>query len=122
MALVSPAARTAATAELVVAGMPRPPELRLVEALYGADPDDVLALVRALPDEVPAALVVGHNPTMQTLAERLLAPDQHEEPSLVVPPGFPTCALGVYRFDGVSSWLEVELGTATLVALLSPPY
>ena len=44
VALVSPAARTAATAELVLADGHCPsPERRLDEALYGADPEEVLA-------------------------------------------------------------------------------
>ncbi len=44
VALVSPAARTRATAELVLAEMADPPECRFDEELYGADPEEVLAL------------------------------------------------------------------------------
>ena len=43
VALVSPAARTAATADLVLADLVHPPERRLDDALYGADPEEVLA-------------------------------------------------------------------------------
>src|ERR1700729_795527 len=45
IALVSPAARTAATAELVLAEVADPPECRLEKGLYAADPEEVLALV-----------------------------------------------------------------------------
>ena len=65
VALVSPAARTAPTAELALARQAEPPELRFEEELYGADPDEVIALLRTLPDDAEAAMVVGHNPTMQ---------------------------------------------------------
>ncbi len=73
IALVSPAARTAATADLVLAGVTDPPQYRLEEGLYAADPEEVLAFVRTLPDDVDAAMVVGHNPTAQSLSQGLLS-------------------------------------------------
>ena len=121
VALVSPAARTAATAELVLAGTADPPQRRLEEALYGADPDEVLAFVRALPDEVTAAMVVGHNPTAHSLSQGLLSARDKKGLSAALRHGFPTCALGVYAFD-VDHWAEVAAGTAKLVALRVPPY
>ncbi len=121
VALVSAAARTAATAELVVADMPEPPELRLVEDLYGAEPEEVLDLLRALPDHVGAAMVVGHNPTASALAHGLLTPGDAEGRALAARVGFPTCALGVFRFE-TEGWEGIGAGTATLVALMTPPY
>ena len=121
VALVSPAARTAATAEMVAAEMAEPLVRRPVEDLYGAAPEDVLDLLRALPDDVAAAMVVGHNPTMQVLCQGLLAHADAEGRSLTARLGFPTCALAVFRFD-VTRWADVDAEMATLVALLTPPY
>jgi phosphohistidine phosphatase len=121
VALVSPAARTAATAELVLAGMADPPQCRFDEALYGADPEEVLAFVRSLPDGIAAAMVVGHNPTAHSLSQGLLSARDKKGLSAAVRRGFPTCALGVYAFR-VEHWADVAAGTATLVALLGPPY
>jgi phosphohistidine phosphatase len=121
VALVSPAARTAQTADLVLADVAEPPERRLDDDLYEADPEEVLALVRALTDEVDAAMVVGHNPTAHTLSQALLSPRDKKGRSLVVRHGFPTCALGVYAFK-VDRWADVASGTAKLVALMVPPY
>ena len=121
VALVSPAARTRATADLVLADMAEPPEQRHVASLYGAEPEEVLDLLRALPDEVGAAMVVGHNPTAQVLAQGLLAHADAEGRSLSARHGFPTCALGVFRFEA-THWADVDAGTATLVTLLTPPY
>jgi phosphohistidine phosphatase len=121
VALVSPAARTAQTAELVLDGMAEPAELRLVDDLYGADPEEVLAVVRSLRDEVGSAMVVGHNPTAHALSRALLSASDKKGRSLAVRHGFPTCALGVYRF-GVPRWADVAAGTATLTAILVPPY
>jgi len=121
VALVSPAARTAQTAELVVAQMAVTPELRLEEGLYGADPDEVIALLRALGDDAKTIMVVGHNPTMHTLSHELLAQRDKKGLSLAVQFGFPTCALGVYRFN-LEGWKDVANGSAKLVALMAPPY
>ncbi len=121
VALVSPAARTAATAELVLAKMDQPPELRFDRELYGAAPEEVLTFVRALGDDVASVLVVGHNPTAHSLAVGLLAPGDKKGNSLTARQGFPTCALGVYRFSA-DNWKDVSPGSARLVALLAPPY
>jgi phosphohistidine phosphatase len=121
IALVSPAARTAATAQLVLAGVTDPPECRLEKGLYAADPEEVLAFVRALPDDVNAAMVVGHNPTAHSLSQGLLSDRDKKGLSTAVRQGFPTCALGVYAFD-VKSWADVGAGTGKLVAIMIPPY
>jgi phosphohistidine phosphatase len=121
VALVSSAARTAQTAEPALAGMAEPPELRLVDELYGADPEEVLAVVRDLPDDVTSAMVVGHNPTAHALAHALLSRRDKKGRSRVVRHGFPTCALGVYAFE-VQRWADVASGTAKLVAMMMPPY
>ena len=121
VALVSPAARTAQTAELVLAQLADPLESRLDDGLYGADPEEVLAFLRDLPDEVASAMVVGHNPTAHALSQSLLSAHDKKGRSLGVRHGFPTCALGVYAF-GVDRWRDVDTGSATLVALMAPPY
>jgi phosphohistidine phosphatase len=121
VSLVSPAARTVATAELVLADMSEPPTRRFDADLYGADPEEVLAFVRELPDEFGSAMVVGHNPTVQTLSRSLLPLREEDVLSGVVGHGFPTCALAVYSFD-VDRWAGVAEGAASLVAVLAPPY
>jgi phosphohistidine phosphatase len=121
IALVSPAARTAATADLVLAGVTDAPQCRLEKGLYAADPEEVLDFVRALPDEINAAMVVGHNPTAQALSQGLLSARDKKGLSSVARHGFPTCALGVYSF-GVDHWADIAGGTAKLVAIMIPPY
>ncbi len=121
VALVSPAARTTATAELVLADVAEPPERRLDHELYGADPEEVLAFLRALADDIDSAMVVGHNPTVHSLSQRLLAARDKKGHSVTVRHGFPTCALGVYSFP-TARWADVAAGTAKLVALMGPPY
>lgn len=121
VALVSPAARTRATANLVLADMAQPPEQRFDEDLYGAGPDEVIEVLRGLPDDVTAAMVVGHNPTAHTLSRGLLSARDQKGIELAMRLGFPTCALGVYTFKA-EGWKDVDQGEAKLAALMVPPY
>ena len=120
VALVSPAARTTATAELVLAAVTDPPELRFEKGLYQADPDDVLACLRDLSDEVspPWWSATTPRPTRSPGIDPFGDKKGH---LLAVRAGFPTCALGVYSFK-VETWSEVEAHGAKLVALLTPPF
>jgi phosphohistidine phosphatase len=120
-ALVSPAARTAATADLVLSDLVRPPKLVLDRVFYGADPEEVLDRLRKLPKTVTSAMVVGHNPTAHALAQGFISHKDKAGRELAARRGFPTCALGIYRFT-VAQWSEVGAQSATLVALLIPPY
>jgi len=98
-----------------------PPVCRLEKGLYAADPEEVLAFVRDLPDDVDAAMVVGHNPTAHRLSQGLLSPRDKKGLSSAARNGFPTCALGVYAFN-VDRWAAVAARTAKLVAIMGPPY
>jgi phosphohistidine phosphatase len=121
VALVSPAARTAATAELVLQHLDRAPRQVLVDGFYGAEPDDVLAHLRTMDDDLTSVMVVGHNPTAHALANGLIARADKKGRDLVTRRGFPTCALGIYRFT-LDHWAGVGGGTARLMGLFTPPF
>jgi phosphohistidine phosphatase len=121
LALVSPAARTVATAEMVLAELAAPPEVQMVPVLYGADPEEVIEVLRALPEEVTSVMVVGHNPTAHALSQGLIAKKDKKGHDLAVRLGFPTCALGLYVFAG-PTWGQVAARRGALAALFIPPY
>jgi len=121
VALVSPAARTAATAELVLADLSEPPRSDLVGGLYQADPNDVLDQLRGLDDDVTSVMVVGHNPTAHALAQGLIADDDKHGRHLVQRRGFPTCALGIYGF-ALEHWPDMDGHLAHLEGLFTPPF
>ncbi len=125
IALVSPAARTSATAELVLAGMGgvagTEAKTEYIEDLYGAEPDDVLEHLRLVPNAVSSVMVVGHNPTAHALAVGLLSPNDTKGRYLVTKRGFPTCALGVYRLN-ITDWAELGARCGTLLGLFIPPF
>jgi phosphohistidine phosphatase len=121
IALISPAARTVATADLALAELAAPPARHLVPDFYGADPEEVLVRLRSLPDEVTSVMVIGHNPTAQALSLGLISKSDKKGHDLAVRRGFPTCALGVYTFEG-SGWADVKSHSAHLAGLIIPPY
>jgi phosphohistidine phosphatase len=113
LVLCSTAVRTVQTAERVVPGLGDPP-VEYRRALYDASPDGVLDELRMVDDDVTSVMVVGHNPTAQSLAVSMQdEPDERR--------AFPTCALVVYRLP-VKHWAKVAEGTGTLLGLFSPPY
>ena len=119
LVLSSDAVRTEQTTRLVWEPTPEPPTLVFDPALYSASPEEVMATVGGVDDEVTSMMVVGHNPTAHELALGLGLSPQDRKP--VERAGFPTCSLAVFSFD-VDHWHEAAQGAATLVALFTPPY
>ena len=65
--------------------------------IYGADVDDLLAIIRDLPEAAGSALLVGHNPTITETANAL-SPSSINE--------MPTAAVVCLRFE-CAKWAEV---------------
>jgi phosphohistidine phosphatase len=121
VAFVSPAVRTRATADIVLGSLADPPTLVYPDNLYGAEPNDVLAHLAALPEDVHSAMVIGHNPTAQAIATGLIAKSDKVGHDLLAGRGFPTCALGIYELT-IASWSDIDGRTARLFGLLIPPF
>lgn len=84
-------------------------------ALYVAEPETALDLVRQAPAAAAAVVVVGHNPTMGMLAQ--LLDDGEGDPAAsgeLLSGGFPTCSLAVFAVD--VPWAELGITGATLTA------
>ncbi len=114
-ALVSAATRTEETWQHVSrgAGWDLAPDLD--RGLYAADVDTALDLVRALDDSVATAVVVGHNPTMASLAHTLDDGEGDVDAGNELAIGtFPTSATAVFTFDG--AWSGLGPSAASLTA------
>jgi phosphohistidine phosphatase len=86
--------------------------------LYGATTYDLLARLRRVPADVESVMVIGHNPTMQTLVLRLAARARVGEELSQVEAKFPTGALATLTFE--SAWSELGPGCAHLTAFVRP--
>ncbi|MEP9365015.1 histidine phosphatase family protein [Nocardioides sp. CN2-186] len=112
-ALVSAALRTRETWAYVEAGADWDLDPELDRGLYAAGPDTALDLIRLTGDDVTSLVVVGHNPTMGSLAQLLDDGDASPEHAEGLVSGFPTSAVAVFDHDG--SWADLGWGSASLV-------
>jgi phosphohistidine phosphatase len=102
LVVCSTARRARATAKPVVAALGCP--VQYDRAVYDADADALLDVVHTLDDGLVAAMLVGHNPSMEELTEVLCGTS----------PAYPTAALGSVQL-AVDRWAEVVPQTGTLV-------
>ncbi|MDN4174690.1 histidine phosphatase family protein [Nocardioides sp. SOB77] len=113
-ALVSAAVRTVQTWDDIAdaAGWDLEPDVD--ETLYAAGPETALDLVRAVPDDVRTLVVVGHNPTVATLAQLLDDGEGDDEAGNQLALGYPTSATTVLSYDG--DWEDLADASASVVA------
>ena len=110
--ITSDATRALQTAEIVATAVGFTNSLTVEPRIYGADVNILLALVRSILDEVDYAMIVGHNPGFEDLAEALAA--NHEEGVRL-----PTSGLAVLEFD-VDRWDAARRGTGRLREIATP--
>jgi phosphohistidine phosphatase len=113
-ALVSAAVRAQQTWEAVNEGGGWDLEGNFEEALYEAGTESALDLLRATDDHVGTLVVVGHNPTIASLAALLDDAEGDEEAGNEMALGFPTSALAVFSYDG--DWADLDEASARVVA------
>lgn len=118
LALCSTAERARRTWELAAAQWGTPPPVRHDPRLYAADVPELLEAVRAVPDEVTALLLVGHNPGLEELVLEL-AGDDRDDALDAVRTKFPTSAFAVLDWYG-HSWKDLAPGAALLTAMTVP--
>jgi phosphohistidine phosphatase len=113
LVLCSDALRARQTWELVAAALAGPAvPLRLEGRLYGADPGDLLDLVREEPDGVGVLAVVGHQPTLAMTALLLAGAGSDRGALARLREKYPTNGIAVLRVDG--PWAGLTAGGAVL--------
>lgn len=111
--IVSPARRARQTWDRAAEALDGAPPPVVDERLYENAVDTVLAAVRGTAEDVGTLVVVGHNPSLGSLA-RVLDPDEPDDLRAGFAPGTAAVfALGV-PFEGVGE------GTATLAGVRLP--
>jgi phosphohistidine phosphatase len=87
------------------------------DAIYTADPDSALDILRATAPEAEVVLYVGHNPTAASLAHLLDDGDPDPEAFRAMSAGFATSAMAV--LDVHVAWAELDAATARLAGFYS---
>jgi len=114
LALVSASVRTQQTWEAVNDGGGWDLEGTPDDALYEAGTESALDLVRETDPGIRTLVVVGHNPTMASLATLLDDGEGDDEAGNEVATGFPTSAMAVLSYDG--DWADLDEASASVVA------
>lgn len=106
----SSAVRARTTSEAVAVASGFGGEIELVDDLYGSGVGDYVASLAARPDDERRVLIVGHNPTVEDLIERLTGEDER----------MPTAALAHITVP-IDRWEELApVNYATLVHVWRP--
>jgi len=112
--VVSDAARTRQTWDLVAPELGGSPAVRFEPRAYAASALTLLYLVQELPDAYRAAMLIGHNPAIAELATSLAEPPDAD----AAPLRFPTAAVAVLEFSG--DWPALAPGHARLIDYTTP--
>jgi len=115
LVICSTAARAQQTMRLVLPSLGEP-DVWLEVTLYAADAETLLARIRALPDEVDAAMLIGHNPGLMDALLLLAAPGKLRDRAAV---NVPTGALAELEAD-VARWGDITPGRARLTKFVVP--
>ena len=118
LVLCSSAVRATETLEGVRAGLPPETRVEIEGGLYGAGADALLRRLRALPEEVGAAMLIGHNPAIEALAAELAGEKGDDDARARMQAKYPTGGLATLGFDG--SWSGLDWEGARLEAFVVP--
>jgi phosphohistidine phosphatase len=117
LAVVSPAARTVETWELIAPAFAKKPRMLTDERIYNAGTETLVELIRETPD-ARTLLVVGHNPGLHDLATQLIGSGDVETRE-DLNEKLPTSGLVVIdlAFD---NWSKLHDGAGRLERFVSP--
>jgi phosphohistidine phosphatase len=119
---VSPAVRAKQTWELAWEAMKeraKPPQIELLPDLYGANPAQMLEIIRtACVTDPKRLMLVGHNPGMHELALMLTGSGDAASRKALAD-NLPTSGLAVFDF-AIEDWNDVAFRRGKLVLFVSP--
>ncbi len=117
--LCSPARRARKTWKLVAKELGEDPKVLFERDIYDfGDGEDLLNCLRRYAKDAASVLLVGHNPSIAGLAQRLARRGDKKIRSRLETK-FPTAALAVITLD-VIPWAAVAEGAGTLVRFIRP--
>jgi phosphohistidine phosphatase len=117
--LCSPAKRTRQTLELAGNAMRARPKTTISDALYAfGDGTAYLALINKQAKTSPTLMIIGHNPSLAALADRL-AGSGDERALAAMRRKFPTAAVAYISFPA-TRWSDVGWGSGKLEWFLTP--
>jgi phosphohistidine phosphatase len=117
LVLCSTARRATETLDAILPALEPPPDVRREDELYGASADELVHRLRAIPPSVPSALLIGHNPGIESAA-LALAGSGDRALLARLRDKMPTGALVTLELDG--EWTDAATGAAGLLSFVVP--
>lgn len=118
LVLCSPATRTRQTWERLEKRLGQDARVRFEPSVYLADPGALLALVRAVPTACREVLLVGHNPGLEELAQKLAGSAAGDALTRLTDK-YPTGALAELTF-AARTWAQVAPDGGFLASFVTP--
>jgi len=88
------------------------------DRLYMAEPDEILGVLRELPDEADRIMVLGHNPGIERLAD-LLTANARSAALARLRAKYPTGALAAFELD-IKAWRAIAPRCGRLTRFVTP--
>jgi phosphohistidine phosphatase len=117
LVVVSPATRAQETWD-AIAGSVTAKIRRTETRIYDNTERALRDVIVDTPDDVRTLVMVGHNPSMHALAITLSDGEGDPEAEIGIRGEYPTCGIAI--FDVADSWLDLDLGVATVRAFNAP--
>ena len=112
LVLVSDSVRTRETWDLAQAGYGETPQIRIDKKLYHAERRDLMFMARDLPDEIEAAMIVGHNPAVSEFAAHFAGCGERDALARLSL-GFPPSGLAIFDVD-IEEWRKLRWSAGEL--------
>jgi len=116
--MCSPANRARQTLAAIEGVLAAGADIRIEPVVYDGGTDELLGALRELPLAATTVMVIGHNPTMQDLALRLIVPDDDDDDLSRLREQFPTA--GLATLSVAPRWDRLANGCATLEGFWTP--
>jgi phosphohistidine phosphatase len=116
--LCSSAARATETLEGIRKGFGDDARVEIEPGLYGAGSAELRARLQAVPEDVGAVMLIGHNPAIEELAEELAREEGDVDARARMQAKYPTGGLATLSFSG--AWSELDSALARLEAFVVP--
>ena len=116
--LCSPATRTRETLQSIRPALGEASELVFDKHLYDGGPKPLLARLRRLPETAASAMLIGHNPALQSLALQLTGKGK-AKPLARMAAKFPAGALATLVVE-TEHWQDLGPGTCRLHSFVTP--
>ena len=116
--LFSAAHRTTETWDIVRKSFSATPDEHASEDLYLASPGTLLANIEKLDDDFQTALVIGHNPGLESLTRLMAGPGSDQDAANSLMLGFPAAGRAVIALNG-EHWRTMSAEGGKLTAFVS---